>query len=172
MPTSAREGRDFFTSTLEHMGQGLNSIVDFGPGEGTYSILGRHLTPNATWTAVEIFEPYLERYDLDQKYDKIVIEDMSSFRPPDYDLGIFGDVLEHLTKERAVQVLRFQASRANHLFISVPIVPAPQGPSHGNEAEAHLYHWTFEEMTETLSHLGRVDSWRGFIVGRWWVHTH
>lgn len=172
MPTSAREGREFFTSRLDDFGHGLRSVVDFGPGEGTYSILGRHLTPNATWTAVEIFEPYVERYDLDQKYNQIVIGDMRELNIMHYDLGIFGDVLEHLPEHDAKQMLAMEASRANHLFVSVPIVPAPQGPSHGNDAETHLHDWTFDEMSDVLRNYGRVEAWAGDIVGRWWVHVH
>ena len=172
MPTSAREGRKFFTDRLDQIGLNVGSVVDFGPGEGTYSILGRHLTPFATWTAVEIYEPYVERYDLDQKYDAIVIADMCSLvRAGGYSLGIFGDVLEHLTERDARKVLAAEAARADWLFVSVPIVPAPQGPSHGNDAEAHLHDWTFEEMTDLLQTLGVVHAWRGHIIGRWWVQT-
>lgn len=169
MPTSAREGREHFTGYLS----ALNPfhVVDFGPGEGTYSILGRHLTPNAHWIAVEKFEPYVERYDLDQKYDSIVIADMRDFVLPHvYDVGIFGDVLEHLHENDAEQVIHQQAELASYLYVSTPIVPAPQGPSHGNDAEAHLHDWTYERMTELLSELGRVHAWRGTILGRWWVH--
>lgn len=172
MPTSAREGRQFFTDWLAHNGHGLQRVLDFGPGEGTYSILGRHLTPNASWKAVEIYEPYVERYDLDQKYDEILIGNMLNLDEPPYDLGIFGDVLEHVSHDHALQTLAVEASRANHLFVSVPIVPAPQGPSHGNEAEAHQYDWSFDEMTDILRNYGRVDSWLGHIVGRWWVHVY
>lgn len=172
MPTSAREGRDHFTDRLRNMHPW--TVVDFGPGEGTYSILGRHLTPNARWIAVEKFEPYVERYDLDQKYDSIIIADMRDMLPPHtYDVGIFGDVLEHLHENDAVQVIQQNAELASHLYVSTPIVPAPQGPSHGNAAEAHLHDWTFERMTELLDELGVVHAWRGAIVGRWWVDlTH
>lgn len=169
MPTSAREGREHFTQVLSYLYP--KQVVDFGPGEGTYSILGRHLTPNAAWTAVEVFEPYVERYDLDQKYDEIIIADMRDL--PDwlrYDVGIFGDVIEHLHENDAERVIHQAAECAAHLYISTPIVPAPQGPSHGNEAEAHLHDWTFERMTELLSELGTVHPWRGAILGRWWVH--
>lgn len=172
MPTSAREGREFFTQKLERIGEGLLSVVDFGPGEGTYSILGRHLTPNAQWVGVEIHGPYLERYDLDQKYDKVLVGDMLNFDSAPYDLAIFGDVLEHLRQDLAIQTLAVEALRANHMFVSVPIVYAPQGESHGNPHEAHLYHWDFDEMTDVLSRFGAVQSWRGHIVGRWWVRMH
>lgn len=168
MPTSAREGRDFFTEGLKY--RNVESVVDFGPGEGTYSILGRHLTPNwTTWTAVEIFAPYVERYDLDQKYDTVIVGDLQSYPTEPYSIGIFGDVLEHLSEEAAIFALERHAELASHLSVSVPINPAPQGPSHGNGAEAHLHDWTFDAMYDRLSSLGNVQSWRGAIVGRWWV---
>ena len=167
MPTSAREGRDHFTNLLPTLNP--FTVVDFGPGEGTYSILGRHLTPNAHWMAVEKFEPYVERYDLDQKYDTIMIGDMRDLVLEKYDVGIFGDVLEHLHENDAEQVIHQNAEWASYLYISTPIVPAPQGPSHGNDAEAHLHDWTFERMTDLLNELGVVHAWRGAIVGRWWV---
>lgn len=172
MPTSAREGRAHFTDFLRHLNP--LTVVDFGPGEGTYSILGRHLTPNARWIAVEKFEPYVERYDLDQKYDDILIADMRDMvLPHSYDIGIFGDVLEHLHEHDAEQVVHQNAELAAYLYVSTPIVPAPQGPSHGNDAETHLHDWTFERMTELLDGLGVVHAWRGAIVGRWWVDlTH
>lgn len=175
MPTSAREGREFFTDKIAII-QPLETVLDFGPGEGTYSILGRHLTPNWTqWIGVEIFEPYVERYDLDQKYDGLLIDDMRGVPLTPYDVGILGDVLEHLIKEDAVNVLKRQARLARFLYVSVPIIPAPQGPSHGNDHEEHLYDWTFEEMTEVLQSLSlwgkQVETYRGAMVGRWWVQT-
>lgn len=170
MPTSAYEGRGFFTHHLRRVAEDLEMVIDFGPGEGTYSILGRHLAPNATWLGVEIFQPYVERYDLEQKYDGIVVSDIRHLEIK-HDLGIFGDVLEHLPREDAVNVLQSQAGLSKNLYVSVPIIPAPQGPSHGNDHEAHLYDWTFGEMSDLLRSLEptRYDSWRGHIVGRWWI---
>lgn len=171
MPTSAFAGRGFFTTHLERVAEELDSVVDFGPGEGTYSILGRHIAPNARWVGVEIFAPYIQRYDLLQKYDEIKVADLReiSFHP--YGLGVFGDVLEHLPSVDADFVLRHNAERADHLYVSVPIIPAPQRPSHGNDHEAHLYDWEFDEMSDLLLGLGpaRWDAWRGHTVGRWWL---
>lgn len=172
MPTSAYMGREFFTNHLFRVAGYLDTVIDVGPGEGTYSILGRHIAPNARWTAVEIFTPYVERYDLDQKYDEVVVEDARNF---EFGLGnglaIFGDVLEHMTERDAQDLLWYAAVRCDYLYVSVPIIPAPQGPSHGNDHEAHLHDWTFDDMTAFLLTLTPAtwDAWRGYTVGRWWL---
>lgn len=171
MPTSAFAGRGFFTTHMERVAEDLETIIDFGAGEGTYSILGRHIAPNAKWTGVEIFEPYFGRYDLDQKYDFLLRADVRSFNSLPYTLGIFGDILEHLDPVDAIRTLFREASRARYLYVSVPIIPAPQGPSHGNNHEAHLHDWSFEEMDDLIWQLGpdKWDAWRGHTVGRWWI---
>lgn len=170
MPTSAFAGRGFFTTHLERVAEDLKTVIDFGPGEGTYSILGRHIAPNARWIGVEIFAPYIERYDLDQKYDSVILSDL---RYPEirHDLSIFGDVLEHLPGPDVQRVLNVQAELSQYIYVSVPIIHAPQGPSHGNDHEAHLYDWEFDEMSDLLLGLGpaRWDAWRGHTVGRWWL---
>lgn len=174
MPTSAFEGRGFFTNHLSWLADEMEKVVDFGPGEGTYSILGRHIAPNAEWIGVEIFEPYIERYGLTQKYDTTYLADLRHFTMESYTLGIFGDVLEHLREESARSVLGYHSARAKYLYVSVPIIPAPQGPSHGNHAETHLHDWTFDTMSDLLRSLQPVDydAWCGHTVGRWWVQTH
>lgn len=172
MPTSAYEGRSFFTNHLMDRVDEIRTIVDFGPGEGTYSTLGRHIIPSAEWVGVEVFEPYIERYDLLQKYDDVLIGNMKDIEIDQCDLAIFGDVLEHVTAQEAVDVLEYMATRARHIYVSCPIVPAPQGPSHGNDHEAHLHDWSFGHMTDLLRTLGDIDAWEGHVVGRWWVTTN
>src|SRR5690606_26045776 len=117
---SAFAGRGFFTTHLERVAEDLGTVIDFGPGEGTYSILGRHIAPNARWVGVEIFAPYVERYDLDQKYDSVILSDLrvSKIR---HDLSIFGDVLEHLPGPDVQGVLNAQAELSRYIYVSVPI---------------------------------------------------
>lgn len=174
MPTSAFEGRGFFTNHLLRVVDDIDSVVDFGPGEGTYSILGRHIVPRATWRALEIYPPYVSWFGLKDKYDHVMVGDMRTLSIEPYGLAIFGDVLEHLTRDDAERVLRTEAERCRYLYVSVPIISAPQGAHRGNEAEAHLYDWEFEEMSDLLLSLSPVmwDAWRGHVVGRWWVDLH
>lgn len=171
MPTSAFAGRGFFTTHLERVAEELETVIDFGAGEGTYSTLGRHIAPNAKWTALDIHSPYFERYDLYQKYDFVLWADVRAFNSDPYSLGIFGDILEHLHPADAQDVLFREASRTRYLYVSVPIIPAPQGPSHGNDHERHLHDWSFEEMDDLMWQIGGAyrDAWRGHTVGRWWI---
>lgn len=145
----------------------VSTVVDVGPGEGTYSTLGRHILWAARWMSVEAFEPYVERFLLGQKYDDVIVGDIRGWKPDylfDY-LILFGDVLEHMPKDDAIEVLNWHMEHALEIYVSVPIVHSPQGSCFGNDLEAHLHQWTFEEMSGMLP---GAESFRGVQVGRWW----
>jgi hypothetical protein len=58
--------------------------------------------PGAYWTAIEIWEPYVEAFGLTQKYDKVIVHDVRRMEKlPDADLYIFGDVPEHMPPDEA-----------------------------------------------------------------------
>ena len=164
MPTSSWDGRRWVTDRMADTQ--VATVIDVGPGEGTYSILGRHLIWWAVWYGVEIFEPYVERFGLGEKYDHVVVADIRDWKPElsDY-LVIFGDVLEHLPKADAVALIERHKDTATEIMVSVPIVYSPQGACHGNDHEAHVHHWEFDEMDELLP---GAESFRGVQVGRWW----
>ena len=79
----------------------LGRVLDIGAGEGTYAKFLRQIHPAADWVGVEIWGPYVRKYALESLYDKVVIADA---RYVDYgllgkfDLGLAGDVLEHMEK--------------------------------------------------------------------------
>ena len=61
-------------------------ILDVGPGVGTYSDL---LCPfDYRMDAVEIFEPYIAKYKLREKYDNVYINSIVMFDIKDYDFII------------------------------------------------------------------------------------
>lgn len=165
LATSGSEGRGWVYERIARTS--TPAIVDVGPGEGTYSILGRHLRLDAKWYAVEIHEPYVERYHLDQKYDAIIIADVMSFPfPAEPYTVLLGDIVEHLPYEKAVELLEYVKANATEVMVSVPIVESIQGEVDGNCHEAHLYQWTFEEMEAMLP---GCESWRGHMIGRFWL---
>lgn len=165
MATSAAEGRDWIYQRIARTT--APAIVDVGPGEGTYSILGRHLRLDARWYGVEVFAPYIERYHLDQKYDLIYNMSILDFPGPIEDnyVILFGDVIEHMDYGQAVETLTYFMQEADEIMVSVPIIESIQGEIDGNCHEAHLYQWEFEEMESLLS---GCESWRGATVGRFW----
>lgn len=167
MATSAAEGRDWIYARLFETHTPY--IVDVGPGEGTYSILGRHLRLDAKWIGIEVHAPYVERYHLDQKYDEVIVGNVLHINwdlwPHNPFTVLLGDVVEHLPYDNACLLLKCLLRNATEIMVSVPIVESIQGEVDGNCHEAHLYQWTFEEMEAMLP---GCESWRGDQVGRFW----
>lgn len=165
MPTSAAEGRGWVYDRIA--ATTVPVIIDVGPGEGTYSILARHLRLDAKWIGVEVHRPYINRYRLAEKYDDIWQMDVRDVEWPVMErfAAILGDVIEHLPRQDAVELLGLLKAKASHLMVSVPIIESCQGEVDGNPHEAHLHQWSFGEMSTLLP---GAESWRGDIVGRWW----
>lgn len=162
MPGSSTEGK---REGLEFvLGLELHHVLDVGPGVGTWRDLLVTFFPDAHFHAIEIFEPYVKRYRLESKYEQIRVADAADpaleFKPFEfYDLAIFGDVLEHIERERAVAMVWRLPWR--HALISLPLGEYLQGPVAGNDAEAHVETWTGRQVIETFH---PVRSWAGPIV--------
>lgn len=143
MPFSLRENNaDVVAFVKEH---GIKTALDVGPGFGTYArIITRDAGLKVTMDAIEIYEPYVEKFGLERLYRKVFINDIrdvatvnSGFPQVDYDLIIFGDVLEHLTADDSLFVWKWASEHAKYGIISVPIIHWPQGGTE-NPHEAHL----------------------------------
>jgi hypothetical protein len=114
------------------------SILDIGAGCGTYSTLIRGY--GYKMDAVEIWEPYITKYDLKNKYGWVYEENILNM-PFDvlgaYDFYILGDVLEHLSVEDAQWLMNFLKARGKKYLVAVPYV-MEQGEHEGNIHETHL----------------------------------
>ncbi|MGY1439519.1 class I SAM-dependent methyltransferase [Streptomyces reniochalinae] len=175
MPTSDAEGKDWSLARYErHL---PDTVTDVGPGEGTYARLFRPVHRGAWWTAIEAHKPYVAKYKLKStktraRYDEIHVQDARE--APDHlfhrDLVVFGDVLEHMPREDAVELLhRAEAAGAWHLLVSVPIVESPQGAVGGDRYERHVHQWQPDDMDAVLAELGGgVETMRGRTLGVWW----
>jgi trans-aconitate methyltransferase len=109
------------------------TILDIGAGAGMW----RRSYPYGTWTAVEIWEPYVERFALHNLYDTVILGDA---RHVDlggtYDLVIAGDVLEHVPDPLAL----FNRLRevASYVLVQMPVIHWPQDAVQGNPYEVHV----------------------------------
>ena len=114
------------------------TILDIGAGCGTYSDLIRGY--GYKMDAVEIWEPYITKYDLKNKYGW-VYEDNILKMPFDmlgaYDFYILGDILEHLSVEDAQWLMNFLKIKGKQYLVAVPYV-MEQGEYEGNIHETHL----------------------------------
>lgn len=106
MPGSARENDKFVQDFIEKQKQTspVYTVLDVGAGKGTYSqILREHVD---VIEGIEVWEPYIEEFDLENQYDIIYRGDarteLLKMRNGWYDLIVFGDILEHMTKNESL----------------------------------------------------------------------
>ena len=162
MPISSREGKDWTRARVEALGP--VTVLDVGAGAGTYATLlaGTGVTH---LTALEVFEPYLERYGLAELYDEVVLGDARTTELPAADVVILGDVAEHMTREEA-RDLWDRAGRAARraVYLSIPIVDYPQGALEHNDHEVHVVDdWDHDKVLAAFP--GITDHWTGEVVG-------
>ena len=143
-------------------------ILDVGPGAGKYAKIAAEVLGKFEITGLEIFEPYIERFGINNLYNKIIVEDVREHKDFDYDLVIFGDVLEHMVKEDALKVWELARSQARYLMISIPTIHLPQGESEGNIHETHLEEdWDVESVLETFE--GIIDHEKYDVTSTFWA---
>lgn len=136
MPFSAREND---ADVLDFVfGHNIETVLDVGAGSGTY---GRMLKDNVdVIEAVEIWQPYVREYNLLDVYSEVHLADVRDLEPEffaEFDLVIFGDILEHMTRKESLDVWE-AASTAQYGLISVPVIHWPQGEVEGNPYEEHI----------------------------------
>lgn len=170
MPSSSKEGKDIIRQWISEFYTEVKTVVDLGVGNGTYHRFFSQksdLLRQSKWIGVEIWQPYINDFNLTSVYDHIEKEDI---RLVDYrkfgniDLVFAGDVLEHMTKEEAVSLVENLFNNAKRIIISIPIVHYPQDEVEGNPFEKHVKDdWSHQEMLETFPQISK--HWQGKIIG-------
>lgn len=166
MPASSTEGKKWI---VEKVSQLVNekrvrasNILDVGVGNGTYIRLfseESNILSNCNWIGIEVWEPYIDKYFLRQRYDHIINADVRNLDAwatdfTSYSIAFLGDVLEHMTKDEAKKVVEKVLAISEYVFISIPIVHYPQDAIEGNPYERHVKDdWSHEEVMETFSHI-------------------
>jgi hypothetical protein len=172
MPVSNEEGKAWSKERILDIRP--TEIWDFGAGSGTYSDLLRTELPNTQFVAVEIFEPYVEMFDLKSKYDLVVVQDartldFSFLTVQPNNMAIFGDVLEHMHESEARDLIEKAKGVFEYILVSVPIIDIPQGEVHGNLYETHHKTWSFSEMHYLMD---SCEAYEGDVLGVYlWNHT-
>lgn len=166
MPTSDVEGKDWAKDVIKRLDPA--TVVDVGPGEGTYVKLARDVTPGCRWIGVEAWAPYISEFGLFDSYDWVIVSDIRHVDPytivRDPDLVILADVLEHMTQLEARGVLARMRDWAHNILVSVPLAHHDQEPYQGNWFEIHREHWSSREMRRELGP-GLVEAHEGDVLG-------
>jgi len=162
MPMSSAEGKEWTRERIRLLAdQGPVSVVDVGPGVGTYAKLlaGPEVS---RLTGVEIWEPYVHTYRLRQYYDEIIVGDARQVDFPATDVVILGDVAEHMSEDEALALWDKSATAARRaVYLSIPIIHYEQGSIEGNPHEHHVVDdWNHERVLAAFSG-----------IGQWWLGT-
>jgi 2-polyprenyl-3-methyl-5-hydroxy-6-metoxy-1,4-benzoquinol methylase len=136
-----------------------STVLDVGAGAGMYKLLIERLVLERaqpkTVDAIEVWEPYVKEFELDKLYNNVYTQDVRDWDNWDYDLVIFGDVLEHMTKEEATKVWEKVSKQARYAIISIPLGHNHQDAYNGNPFEEHVTDgWELQEI---------LDSFKGIV---------
>ena len=127
-------GKDEVVSWIRSNFDVSSSILDVGACDGKW----RKLLPEyENMDAVEVFEPNISFFRLENLYRKVFNADIRNLKYKHYDLIIFGDVIEHMTASDAQAVLKYARRRCNDMVVGVPFL-YPQSAIYGNPYERHL----------------------------------
>jgi hypothetical protein len=169
MPKSSKEGKVQILEWCTSLSN-ITLIVDVGAGSGTYHKLLVKKNPiflTSKWIAIEAWTAYISKFSLEKKYSSVINRDV---RTVDFkeigniDLTIMGDVLEHMTKDEAIQLVRNVSNATRYAIISIPIIHYPQDAHEGNPFEIHVKDdWSHTEVMETFPNI--IETFQGTEIG-------
>jgi hypothetical protein len=100
-------------------------ILDVGAGDGKWAhVLNPHFK---NLDAVEVFQTYIIEHNLDEKYKNVFQLDIMDFEFEYYDVVIFGDTWEHLTKKQCEDWYNKNKNKIGELIIIVPFQYEQEG---------------------------------------------
>ena len=147
-------GKDMVIRYLKEKFPAGSTALDVGACDGKYyNLLGDYFTMDA----VEIFAPSVKYHRLEEKYRYVFTGDIKDYiyRRGDYDIAIFGDVIEHMTVEDAQRVLFLAMRRCKEVIVAVPY-RWPQHAMYGNQWEKHIQ--------DDLTHELFMERYPGFQI--------
>lgn len=122
-------------------------VTDVGTGDGYWGKVTRLLFPKSKITGIELSAKwYSHCLDLGV-YDKMIHGDVfDAISGAEGDVIIFGDILEHLERDRALQTLKTAVNSHSYVIVNAPVGFQPQ--EHEDEEEIHRCGLTYDDFCE------------------------
>jgi len=111
------------------------NVIDVGAGSGKYGVMLRGYFGKIH--ALEVYEPYIEKFDLHSIYTSIFCANVVDFDLSQYDYIILGDIIEHLELKVAQELLSYINNSGKKCIVAVPY-QMEQDDVGGNVYEKHL----------------------------------
>jgi SAM-dependent methyltransferase len=161
MPTSVHHNLSTVLTVVTQLNP--KRVLDVGCGFGKYGVLLREYLDiwherldRSQWEAELVGIEGFERYRCpihDYVYDKTYFGDACDIVPTlgEFDVVLILDVIEHLEKDRAAELLRQCLARSKAVIVSTPISFYPQHAICDNPYEMHRCHWTRADFPPDVS---------------------
>jgi len=110
-------------------------VLDVGAGSGKYGVMLGHYFGKIH--ALEVYEPYIDKFDLHSIYTTIFCADILDFDISEYDYIIMGDIIEHIELKDAQELLSYINNSGKKCLVAIPY-QMEQCEVDGNIYETHL----------------------------------
>lgn len=143
MPFSGPTNDERIKSIFRAFNGRAEDMLDIGAGNGKYGDFALGLMPDTWRVGVEITAEYIAKYELETLYNEVLnIDAMQLMDNPDqsWDLVCLGDVIEHMRRSQALDLVHFLAYRCKWMLIAYP-EKLPQNSWGGHVEEAHISSW-------------------------------
>lgn len=148
MPNSHPENKPWLINEIIKINP--KTVLDVGAGKGDYlNLIRTNIGKSVQVDAVEVWQPYVDFYFYKNRYDNVIVDDVRNLSNFNYDIVIFGDVLEHMKEKDAIDVWNKASKQARYGIISIPIIHSPQHDINGNPYEIHQEEdWNVDKVLE------------------------
>jgi 2-polyprenyl-3-methyl-5-hydroxy-6-metoxy-1,4-benzoquinol methylase len=135
MGTSHPENKNDLLSAILRINP--KTVLDVGAGSGGLAKMLFFYAPEIEVDAIEVWEPYVSKYELSKLYRNVFVKDAREFENFDYDIVVFGDILEHMKESEAIKLWEKASKVAKYGIITIPIIHMPQEAVNDNPYEVH-----------------------------------
>lgn len=156
MGYSLRGGKPETAQWFKENEKSITRVLDIGAGSGTYIKLIKeefNICKDTEWVGIEAWKPYIDKFNLEGMYDTIINNDIRKVNWESlgkFSVAIAGDILEHMSKDEAIELVENILVYCDTLIISIPIIYMPQDEINGNPFEIHIKpDWSHDEVIET-----------------------
>jgi hypothetical protein len=130
-------------------------LLDIGAGESAkWGKILQHTISKID--AIEVFTPHIETIKKLNIYQNVYNYNVMDFIKTNeyietaYDSAILGDILEHLKKPQALELIECLKNKVNYIYLIIPTCVCIQGEVDGNKYEIHRYHWSDKEVRDEI----------------------
>lgn len=139
-----------YVDELKRETMGCQSLLDVGCGVDSPV---QYLSRDMRRVGVDVFAPAIEeskRRGIHSEYHEMNIGDIGTkFAPESFDCVLASDVIEHVTKEDGLTLMKNMELLAKHkVIIFTPRGFVPQDEHEGNPWQKHLSGWEVKEMQD------------------------